>query len=294
MAESYFEHEPSTFAAGIFSVAFGLVTIATLVQIILVVHKAKDRRVWILLPFVLGGICETIGYIARICSIRSPELAGPWIAQNSLILVASALFTITYHLTINRILSVLDARQLSIIPLKWLAKLFVILDMLCFFLKGGGSGLLSRATEDQHEIGRRIVVGGSALQLSVSVFFIVVMAIFEHRLKKNPSIQAVNYRHQPSKYRNWKMILITLYISSVFMVLRCMLLCFEYAQSAEGHIAQYEGYTYVFDATLMFLSMSFFTLENLGSYFYHIQYELRATQGVALEQIGNYSDLKLT
>lgn len=288
---TYYDRKPSIAAAAVFAAAFGLVTIATLIQVILVARKGKDKRVLILIPFILGGICETLGYIARICSIKSPDLLGPWIAQNLLILVAPALFTMTFHLTINRVFSVLDARKYSIIPLKWLAKVFVIGDLLCFFLQGAGSGLLSRPSESQHELGSRIIVGGSALQMAVFVLFIVVIAIFKHRLKKDPTTQSMEYRFVPSKTRNWRMILATLYMSSVFVIVRSLVLCVEYGMGADSHLAKIEGYMYVFDAALMFLSMLLFTYQNLGGYFYYMRYEARKSEEVALEQVEN--DLKL-
>ncbi|SGZ47446.1 CIC11C00000001982 [Sungouiella intermedia] len=294
MADSYFYKKPSTSAAGIFSICFGLVTIATLVQIFLVTRKGKEKRVWVLLPFVLGGILETLGYIARICSIRSPTVLGPWIAQNLLILVAPAFFTMTYHLTINRVFSILDARKHSVLPLNWLAKVFVIADLLCFFLQGAGSGMLSRDTKSQQDAGRKVVLAGSVLQLIVFVVFIVVIAIFQIKLKKNKTTQAVDYRYQPTKWRNWKSILVVLHVSSVFMILRCLLRSYEYAQGENGHISRYEGYMYVFDATLMFLSMLAFTWQNLADYFYFMRYEARKTQDVVLEPVENYSDQKLT
>lgn len=294
MAESYYYRKPKTSPAGVFCILFGVITIWTLVQVVLVVRKKKDRRLWIILPFVAGGMCECLGYIARICSIRSPTLTGPWIAQKLLILLAPALFTITYHLTINRVFSVLDARKFSIIPLQWLAKVFITLDMLSFFLLGAGVGLLSRDSSSQQENGRRIIVGGSALQIALFVLFLTVLIIFQLRLKKNPTPQSIEYRQQPSNLRNWKMIIVSLYISSVFMILRSLLVCFQHGQGANGHISKYEGYMYVFDSTLMFLSMLFFMLQNIGQFFYHMRYQVRPTPDVALEQMDNYSDAKLT
>lgn len=170
-------------AAAIFTVCFGLVTIATIVQIVFVVRNGKEKRVWVLLPFILGGLLETLGYIARICSIRSPTVKGPWIAQILLILIAPAFFTMTYHLTINRLFPILDARKFSLVPLNWLAKVFVIADLWCFFLLGAGVGMISRDSHSQQESGRKVIIAGSALQLVVFALFIVVIEVFEIKLK---------------------------------------------------------------------------------------------------------------
>lgn len=294
MAESYYSEKPSTSAAGIFTIAFGIITLTTIVQLIVVARKGKDRRVWILVPFIAGGICETLGYISRICSIKSPELQAPWIAQNLLILVAPALFTITYHLTINRVFSVLGARQFSPIPLEWLAKLFVVLDLLCFFLQGAGSGLLSRDSASQQQTGRNIVVGGCALQLVVSVLFLAVIVIFERRIAAQPTKQALEYRHLPSKYRNWKMILTTLTFSSSLVMLRCLVLCIKYARSSSSRLSTKEVYLYIFDATFMCVSMLLFTLQHLAGFFWFIKFEAPKAQDVPLESVDNYSDGKLT
>lgn len=291
MADSYYAHKPSTSAAGIFTIAFGIVTLVALAQLIIIARRGKDKRVYILIPFIAGGICETLGYIARICSIKSPTLMGPWVAQNTLILIAPALFTITYHLTTNRIFSVLDARKFSVIRLEWLAKGFVILDLFCFFLLGAGSGLLLRDSDSQHKTGRNIIIAGCALQLLVSVLFSVVIGVFQHRIRKLPTRQASQYEKLPSKWRNWKMILTTLSLGSSLLISRCLYLCILYGRTSNGITTAREVYLYIFDATFMFLSMALFAYQNLGGYFWYIKFEAPKTQEVPLE---DYSDGKLT
>lgn len=55
-----------------------------------------------------------------------------------LILVAPALFAASIYMTLGRIVVKLDAEDKSIIPVRFLTKIFVVGDVISFLLQCGG------------------------------------------------------------------------------------------------------------------------------------------------------------
>jgi hypothetical protein len=81
---------------------------------------------------------EIIGYIGRAVSAQDVWALGPYIVQSLLLLLAPALFAATIYMTLGRIIHRLNAGQHSVIPLRWLTKIFVTGDVISFLTQMGG------------------------------------------------------------------------------------------------------------------------------------------------------------
>jgi hypothetical protein len=81
---------------------------------------------------------EIIGYIGRAVSAQDIWALGPYIVQSLLLLLAPALFAATIYMTLGRIIHRLNAGRYSMIPLRWLTKIFVIGDVISFLTQMGG------------------------------------------------------------------------------------------------------------------------------------------------------------
>jgi hypothetical protein len=81
---------------------------------------------------------ECAGYIARIFSHFNTTALGPYIVQTMLILVAPPLFAASIYMTLGRVMVALNSQQLSIIPVRFLTKTFVVGDVISFLLQCGG------------------------------------------------------------------------------------------------------------------------------------------------------------
>lgn len=84
---------------------------------------------------------QVIGYVARAKSGQeSPNWTlGPYIIQAIFLLVAPALYAASIYMELGRIIIMVEGESRSLVPLKWLTKIFVIGDVLSFFLQGGGT-----------------------------------------------------------------------------------------------------------------------------------------------------------
>lgn len=264
-----YEYTPSKAAAAIACVLFGLATLVMLVQFIMGLiskrgSKSSKRLVLTLIPFLIGGFAEFIGYIGRIMSGNDTKALGPYIMQSTLLLVAPALFAATIYMTLGRIIYKMDCEHLSLIPLKWLTKIFVIGDVLSFLMQGSGGGLMAKSNYD---IGEKLVIIGLFVQIGFFGLFIIVMGLFQYRVLREPSSCSITLRYQPSKYRNWQMIIVTLFLCSVLIFVRSIVRVVEYLQGQEGYIISHEVFLYLLDGLPMFLNMLLFCFQDIALYY---------------------------
>ena len=59
--------------------------------------------------------------------------------QSALILIAPAFLAASIYMTLGRIITMLQAEQYSVIPLRWLTKIFVAGDVLSFLMQASGT-----------------------------------------------------------------------------------------------------------------------------------------------------------
>lgn len=116
-----YRYDPSLPAAIVATIIFAILT---------AVHFWRLRRAGAVYftPFLIGGIFQTIGYCGRIWSHFDKESIGGFVMQAILILVAPALFAASIYMILGRLIRALGAEHLSLIPIKWVTKIFVTGD----------------------------------------------------------------------------------------------------------------------------------------------------------------------
>ncbi|KAL7912368.1 RTA1 like domain-containing protein [Trichoderma velutinum] len=214
------------------------------------IYQSFRARCWFVIPFIMGGIFEFIGYAARCVSGKeSPNWTlGPYIAQSLLLLVAPSLFAATIYMELGRIISLVNGEPYCLIRKKWLTKIFVFGDILSFFLQGGGGGYQASGTASALETGAHIIIVGLFVQLVFFGFFIVVAVKFHLSISRVPTVRSSN--ELP-----WQKHMNALYIASIFIMVRSIFRVVEYLQGFNGYLLHHEAYLYIFDALLMFLVM---------------------------------------
>jgi hypothetical protein len=199
--------------------------IAAIVFILLTsVHtwRLVKNRTWFCIPFVVGGLFETIGYAARAAAHNDTESTTPYIIQSTLILVAPILFAASVYMILGRLIRRTASASYSIVRVNWVTKIFVIGDIFCFCIQGGGAGLLVQAKDaDGFKRGENIILGGLILQILIFGFFVVVAGIWHRRLSVVPTAAAAEIP--------WKKYILFLYASSVFITVRNLCRVIEYA-----------------------------------------------------------------
>ncbi|KAJ5183320.1 hypothetical protein N7492_000936 [Penicillium capsulatum] len=243
MEFTFYYYDPSAAAGAIFVVLFGLSTVLHFYQII-------RTRTWFMIPFLIGGILETIGYVGRLLSaLETPDFTkGPYVMQSALILIAPAFLAASIYMTLGRIIFMLDAERCSVIKLRWLTKIFVAGDVLSFLMQASGAGLMVSNSSDP-STGEHIIIGGLFVQIIFFGFFTITAVVFQARLAKSPTAQSVELNFI------WRRHMLALYVSSVLILIRSVVRVVEYLQGYDGYLMKHEAFIYVFDALLMFVTM---------------------------------------
>ncbi|KAL2670296.1 hypothetical protein Neosp_014763 [[Neocosmospora] mangrovei] len=165
--------------------------------------------------------------------------------QNLVILIAPALMAASIYMILGRIILLTEGEHLALIKRRWLTKVFVTGDVLSLLLQGSGGGLM--ASGDNHETGERVIIGGLFVQLAFFGFFIVVAALYHRRLRRSPTIRALD------PYVRWQAYLVTLYVTGVLIWVRSLFRVIEFIQGNDGELMKSEVYVFVFDGLLMFI-----------------------------------------
>ena len=212
-------YEPSMPAAIIFIVLFAASTSLHLFQMI-------RTRTWFLIPFVIGGIMETVGYIGRVISASEnpgPDYSlGPYILQSLLLLVAPALLAASIYMELGRIVLMANGEQALFIRRTWLTKIFVVGDVFSFLLQMSGAGLLASRDADMIKIGKDIVIVGLFTQVIFFGLFVAAAVVFHIRLLKAPT--------QRAQETPWLNHMTALYTVSILIFVRSIVRVVEYIQ----------------------------------------------------------------
>lgn len=98
--------------------------------------------------------------------------------------------------------------------------------------------------------GENIIIGGLVVQVLFFGCFIVTSLIWHSRMRKLPTSRII------SKSIPWEMQLYALYSASVLILVRSVFRLIEYGQGNDGYLISHEYYLYIFDSTLMWITMA--------------------------------------
>ncbi|PGH19548.1 hypothetical protein AJ80_03884 [Polytolypa hystricis UAMH7299] len=246
----FYRYDPSLAAAVLFTVLFGLTTLYHGYQL-------TRARLWYFIPLLVGGIFEVVGYMGRaISSTETPDWAlGAFIMQSLTLLLAPAFFAASIYMALGRIILVADGEDCSLIPKKWLTKIFVAGDVLSFVTQGAGGGILATGKSlDKIELGERVIIGGLMIQVVFFGVFTVVSIVFHVRIRARVANHPASLRFPWAKHQY------VLYITSILVLIRSVFRVIEYVQGNAGYLLSHEVFLYVFDGVLMLAVMGLFNV----------------------------------
>ncbi|RDW56354.1 hypothetical protein BP5796_13229 [Coleophoma crateriformis] len=260
----YFTYTPSLSAAYGFMGMFAVMTIAHFMYMF-------PLRSWYFVSFILGGICETFGYYGRTECNKDITKTGPWMLQNILILGAPTFLAATVYMTLARLTVALGAEEHAMISPRWLTKLYVLIDIICFLSQFAGAAVQASGNQQVIAIGNKVILGGLVFQLVAFAFFLLMA----WRISVGFAKRQENFGDGRHLQSGWRKYFWALYTVSVLFIVRNLVRAVEYAQQASSggfsfatrtadgtlhyltkHTATLgdnEIYLYIFDATMMFL-----------------------------------------
>ncbi|KAK7976290.1 glycine dehydrogenase - mitochondrial [Apiospora arundinis] len=244
-----YRYTPSLPRAVVFAAIFAV--LAALHTWQLVRHRA-----YYFTTFTVGGYFQLVGYCGRIWSHFDPFAIGGFVMQAILILVAPALYAASIYMVLGRLIRTLQADNLSLLPIAWATKIFVISDIVSFTLQAGGGGIQAAGTLELYDIGEKVIIAGLFVQIAMFGFFMATAVLFHARYVRE-EWRPVNNETcgLASKTVQWRRHLWVLYAVSALILGRSIFRVVEYLQGNKGYLIAHEVFLYVFDAVLMALVM---------------------------------------
>lgn len=189
-------------------------------------------------------VVEFVGFAARAYGHNNYTERSPFIVQTVLILVAPSLFAATVYMILGRIIRSVHAEKYSMVRVTWLTKIFVVGDVLCFFVQASGGAILAGSTENA-QLGKNVILVGLVLQILLFGFFIAIAVVFHSRLRRGPTPDS----NRPDI--QWEKMLLVLYAVSCLIMVRNIFRVVEYVSGIDGYLYTHEWAAYVFDMALM-------------------------------------------
>ncbi|UPL00139.1 hypothetical protein LCI18_011073 [Fusarium solani-melongenae] len=234
----FFEYRPNEGAAWTFVVLFGLSAIVHL-------GLLGWLRAWHFLPLTLGVVGEAFGYYGRVQAHSEPNIAGPFIMQNILILGTAPLIAATVYMTLGRYIRVFQIRDRIVIPPRLMTVFFITVDLGCFVTQVFGSAAPASGDPKGIALGRTLIISGLIVQLVALGLFLIITSV-SHRLVR--TIRA--------DYKMTGMLSASRYFQATYMVggammVRSLVRGIEYLQGEGGYIISHEVFIYALDAAPM-------------------------------------------
>lgn len=166
--------------------------------------------------------------------------------------MAPALYAASIYMILGRLIRTVKADHLSLLPVGWVTRIFVMGDVVAFSLQAGGGGIQSAGTLEFYDIGEKIIIAGLFVQIAVFGFFVVVSLLFHDRIVRQPTAASA------SGAVPWRRYLFALYAASALILIRSIFRVIEYLQGNGGYLISHEVFLYVFDTILMAAVMGIF------------------------------------
>lgn len=204
---------------------------------------------------------------------------GAYVLQAILILVAPALFAASVYMTLGRLVRSLGAEAYSVVPPRWLTRVFVAGDVVSFALQAGGGGVQAGGTLELYGLGEKVIIAGLWAQIVIFGFFVATAVLFHLRLVRargpaaaaDPTTEAQGGAPGEVKHGGsgvdvaWERHLRVLYAASGLILVRSVFRVDEYLQGNGGYLISREVFLYVFDALLMALVMLVLAVWYVGN-----------------------------
>lgn len=240
-------------------------------------HHGSYRFVLILIPFYLGLFCEFLGYIGRTISYDNIDDQRPYIMQTLLLLIGPPFFSASIYMVFGRMVTnVLHNENYLLLYPKYITKVCVVGDIISLLLQAAGGGIMASTQKNinNFSLGENVILGGLGVQILFFGFFVIIEATYYIRLHKNMHSNEYNtkiinqeIRFFPQKFNNWKTVLFSLFICSIFILIRSVYRVVEFSQGNNGYIARHEWFLYFFDALMMFFNAFLFISQDTSNYF---------------------------
>ncbi|KAF5573270.1 sterol regulatory element-binding ECM22 [Fusarium pseudocircinatum] len=180
------------------------------------------------IPMIIGCGMEATAYWFRSRSHDNLRQTLPFLIQNLLVLVAPPFLAATIYMSLGRITRALKAQEASLISLRWITKLFVLVDLICFVTQTAGAIMSGSEDLDEAKRGQTIIIAGLVLQIFAFALFIICTLALQLRIRTSPPVHCV-----AGAIAHYRRYFIALYCTSGLFLIRNLVRIIEYKQGGD-------------------------------------------------------------
>ncbi|KAG4415649.1 hypothetical protein IFR04_011208 [Cadophora malorum] len=285
----FYHYEPSLAAAIVFSVAYSLAFIGTMIQFM-------RYRSWVWTIMVVSSAMEAGGYIARCFSGQDPTSQDKYTVQLLLIVLAPVCMAAACYIVFGRIIYHVVPKKARTFKLLWMpprfiTPIFVAGDVVALLLQTWGAvkitGVDLSAPDAKHQTdqGKMIAEIGVAVQLIFfGLFSIIAMRFnftsrrfkqdFEQRITASDEKYVEIDGREKKLKRNWQAILLITNLASVCILVRSVYRMIDFHMGREGYLATHEWTLYIFDSLVIFPAIALFIWWHPSKYLPYMGFRL--------------------
>ncbi|KAJ0417968.1 RTA1 like protein-domain-containing protein [Aspergillus carlsbadensis] len=252
---------PNLPAAILFTVLYGL---CIFIHLFLAI-KTRKTFCWVI---IMGSAWLTVGFALRAKAADHISGLGDFIPQSIIIFLGPLWLNGFVYMVMGRMVHMLLKRdQLYRISARKLTLIFVILDIIAFFVQASSSGPMSDDNPDTAEMGSYIMMAGVGIQQAFITFFAILAARFHYKLLlgarytlsyplEHNHLRDDNAIVKPAFYSvPWRRLLYALYITLILITIRNIFRLIEFSDGVHGYIATHEAFFYSLDALPIFAGL---------------------------------------
>jgi hypothetical protein len=242
-ADSAYGYRPSVALNSILLALFIVALVASTTQTII-------YRSWWIVPLIIGLMFEVGGYTARVYATSKPERLfqkDPFLAQLVLLVIAPALFSAVNY-TVLGFLVDRGGKQSSALGGRHglFTIIFVTCDVISLVIQSVGGAMASIADDKGESTapGTNTMVAGIAFQTVTMAIFLLLFVEY-----------IVKYLRRSKDWRttSWKILVYTLFMSSICIFARSVYRVVELAEGWNGNLITHEVYFFILDSLLMLI-----------------------------------------
>ncbi|KAF5670553.1 phospholipid-translocating ATPase [Fusarium heterosporum] len=217
---SILRYQPNIPANAVFIGVFGL-------SIVIHAFQGIKMRTWGFMASMMAGcILEIIGYVGRFIIHDNPFDFNGFLMQIICITVAPVFFSAAIYVLLSQVINFVDP-NISRFPPKYFYWIFIPSDIISLILQAVGGALSCVAsTHEAVKTGEHISLAGLIFQVVTLICFCALFADYVITASKSPS------RHRLNK--SMITFLIFLFLSTVFILIRC---AYRIAELGQGYFS---------------------------------------------------------
>ncbi|QRW22382.1 RTA1-like protein [Rhizoctonia solani] len=209
-----------------------------------------------MLSMIIGSACYAGGLYLRLIVGEDMGSVMKYATMNLIILLSPCGFIAGVYMLLGRLAIHLDATDFLLIRPNILTKVFVISDVLTFFMQAAGGGMTAGDDANMRNIGGKVFLVGLVAQLISFLGYTLIFGIFVYRLW---TLRRNEWNSRPHGIMShWLALVVAMALSCQNIIVRSVFRVIENAQGRNGIFATQEQYFYMMDVVVLWVAVSVF------------------------------------